>query len=75
MEQALPDSALGRMYHCIKNPNSTLDNMLHVQSLNPVLLEVHVGLYFQLMKGRSDVSLAEQEMVAVHVSMLNKCGY
>lgn len=46
-----------------------------VQSLHPAGLEGHIRLYRALMFGRSPLSRAEREAIAVVVSALNRCFY
>lgn len=56
-------------------PQGNLDHILKIHSLNPRSLQVHYDLYRHLMYGRSDLSRADREMIAVVVSKVNHCHY
>ncbi len=49
--------------------------ILRLQSLRPDLLDLFVRLYIALMYGRSDLTRAQREMIAVVVSRENRCHY
>ncbi len=51
------------------------DNVIMVHSLNPKSLEFHYQLYAQLMRGRSDLSRIQREMIGVVTSATNHCHY
>ena len=51
------------------------DNILMVHSLNPKSLKLHYQLYAHLMRGKSDLSRAQREMIAVVTSAANHCYY
>lgn len=50
-------------------------HILQVQSLDAKALDLHYSLYRHLMFGRSPLSRAEREMIAVVVSRVNRCKY
>jgi alkylhydroperoxidase family enzyme len=52
-----------------------VDNILKIHSLNPPSLHGHYELYKTVMRGRSDLSKAQREMIAVVASAANKCHY
>ena len=52
-----------------------VDHVLKIHSLNPRSLDDHYRLYAYLMRGRSDLSRVEREMIAVVVSKVNGCFY
>lgn len=52
-----------------------LDHILKIHSLNPPSLEGHVNYYAHLMRGPSGLSRAEREMIAIVVSVENRCRY
>lgn len=52
-----------------------VDNILKIHSLNVKSLETHFNLYAHLMRGRSDLSRAQREMIAVVSSVVNHCHY
>ena len=72
------DEASGRLkqlYKKYEDPSGGVDNILKIHSLNPRSLEAHFDLYATVMRGKSDLSLAQREMIAVVSSSLNKCHY
>ncbi|MCA1613453.1 MAG: carboxymuconolactone decarboxylase family protein [Acidobacteria bacterium] len=50
-------------------------NILKAHSLSPAAMRAHLALYRELMFGRSELSRAEREMIAVAVSVVNRCHY
>jgi uncharacterized peroxidase-related enzyme len=50
-------------------------NILKVHSLNPTAMGNHLELYMTLMFGKSGLSRAEREAIAVVVSAANDCAY
>jgi alkylhydroperoxidase family enzyme len=52
-----------------------VDNIIRIHGHNPPSMEAHVDLYRCLMFGRSPLSRAQREMIAVTVSTLNRCFY
>jgi uncharacterized peroxidase-related enzyme len=72
------DEAEGRLkelYEKVREPWGGVDNILKIHSLNPPSLEAHFQLYATLMRGRSDLSRAQREMIAVVASAANRCHY
>ena len=72
------DEAKGRLrelYAKLVEPWGGVDNILKIHSLNPPSLDAHFELYKTLMRGRSGLSRAEREMIAVVVSAANQCHY
>ena len=72
------DAAEGRlaeMYRRMAEPDGTVDNILKIHSLNPPSLQGHFDFYKTLMRGRSGLSRAQREMIAVVVSAANRCHY
>lgn len=57
------------------SPKEKPDNILRIHSLNPRSMQTHYDLYRHLMYGKSDLSRAEREMIAVVVSRVNSCHY
>jgi len=50
-------------------------NLVKAMSLNPETLRASMELYRAVMFGRSEVSRAERELLAVVVSRANDCHY
>jgi alkylhydroperoxidase family enzyme len=72
-EQA--DGELGALYADMIEPWGGVDNIMKIHSLNPPSLSGHSELYQTLMRGRSDLTRIQREMIAVVVSALNHCRY
>jgi alkylhydroperoxidase family enzyme len=66
---------LAELYSKLVNPEGQVDNILTIHSLNPESLEAHLALYKTMMFGRSPLSRAQREMIAVVVSAANRCHY
>jgi uncharacterized peroxidase-related enzyme len=66
---------LAEIYRRLVEPWGGVDNILKVHSLNPPSLAAHFELYKTLMRGKSGLSRAEREMIAVVVSAANRCHY
>ena len=72
------DEATGRLkelYQKYKEPWGGADSIIAVHSLNPKSMKTHYDLYSHLMRGRSDLSRIQREMIAVVVSAVNRCYY
>ena len=63
------------LYDRTRGPGGGVDNILRVHGLNPPSLLAHFELYKTLMRGRSDLSRAQREMIALVVSSINECHY
>jgi uncharacterized peroxidase-related enzyme len=62
-------------YQRTRDSAGNVANILQVHSLNPAALRTHFDLYRTLMFGRSELSRAQREMIAVVVSKTNGCHY
>lgn len=69
------DGELKAMYSDLIEPWGGVDNIMKIHSLNPPSLLGHSVLYQTLMRGQSDLTLVQREMIAVVVSALNGCRY
>ena len=67
--------ALAESYRRYQEPSGQVDNILKIHSLNPKSLDTHFELYAHLMRGPSELSRLERELVAVAVSQANDCHY
>lgn len=54
---------LKKLYEKYIEPAGVVDNIMMVHSLNPKSLKTHHELYAHLMRGRSDLSRAQREMM------------
>lgn len=71
-------AATGRLkalYSKMIEPWGGVDNILKIHSLNVPSLQAHFDLYKVLMRGRSGLSRAQREMIAVVASAANHCRY
>ena len=66
---------LKELYEKYVEPTGVVDNILKVHSLNVKSLKAHYDLYAHLMRGRSDLSRVQREMIAVVASVVNHCHY
>lgn len=70
------DGYLAELYDEYRDPkHGVVDNILKIHSLKPQTLRDHGQLYVHTMRGRSELSRAEREMIAVVVSAINQCHY
>jgi len=69
------EGELNKMYQKLIEPWGGVDNIMKIHSLNPPSLSGHFELYSTLMRGRSDLTRVQREMIAVAVSALNRCKY
>ena len=69
------DGKLAEMYAELTQRRGKISNILKVHSLNPQAMSDHLDLYMTLMFGKSGLSRAEREAVAVVVSATNECEY
>lgn len=70
------EGVLAELYQQYQDPvHGVVDNILKVHSLKPTTLDDHGRLYVHTMRGRSELSRAEREMIAVVVSAINECHY
>lgn len=74
----LEDKATGdlkRAYEEVLRTRGKISNIMRAQSLNPNVLRSHLELYVTLFFGKSGLSRAEREMIAVTLSAGNRCNY
>jgi len=72
------DEAEGRLkdlYDKYKEPWGGVDHIVSIHSLNVKSMKTHYDLYAHLMRGRSDLSRSQREMIAVVSSVANHCHY
>lgn len=69
------DEKLAEVYATLIAQRGKVSNILKVHSLNPEALGNHLDLYMTLMFGKSGLSRAEREAIAVVVSANNDCQY
>lgn len=69
------DGKLADMYAELIEKRGKISNILKVHSLNADAMGRHLDLYMTLMFGKSGLSRAEREAIAVVVSADNDCAY
>ena len=69
------EGKLGELYKKYMEPWGGVDNIMKIHSLNVKSMETHFNLYAHLMRGRSELSKIQREMIAVVVSTIDKCHY
>lgn len=69
------DGKLAEIYAELVEKRGKVANILKVHSLSPDALGNHLDLYMTLMFGKSGLSRAEREAIAVVVSANNECAY
>ncbi len=75
IDEAEADGKLRELYARIREPWGGVDNIMKIHSLNPGSLQGHLEFYRTLMRGRSPLTRAQREMIAVAVSAVNRCHY
>ncbi len=70
------DGRLSELYSQAVDPSSgKVDNILKIHSLHPRGLKTHLELYKAVMTGTQTLPKVEREMIALIVSVLNRCHY
>ncbi|MCI0713446.1 MAG: carboxymuconolactone decarboxylase family protein [Chloroflexi bacterium] len=69
------EGKLKEWYEKLIEPWGGVDNIMKIHSLNIPSLKAHYELYVTLMRGKSDLSRAQREMIAVVTSAINHCRY
>lgn len=78
IEETEVDDAEGRLaeiYAELLEKRGKVANILKVHSLHPEAMSNHLDLYMTVMFGKSGLSRAEREAIAVVVSASNECDY
>ena len=66
---------LARIYKGCMRSWGGVDNIIKAHSLSVPALRSLMLFYDQVMHGDCDITLEQREMIAVTVSVLNKCHY
>ena len=69
------EGRLAEVYAELLEKRGKVANILQVHSLNPNAMASHLDLYMSIMFGKSGLSRAEREAIAVVVSATNECEY
>jgi len=62
-------------YEDLRSSRGKIAEVHKIQSLNPKALVAHMELYMETMFGKSPLKRKQREMIAVVVSVSNKCRY
>ena len=69
------EGELKKVYDTMIEPWGGVDNIMKIHSLNVPSLKAHNLIYGTLMRGRSDLSREQREIIAVVASVANHCKY
>jgi uncharacterized peroxidase-related enzyme len=72
------ENATGRLkeiYEALISKRGKLADVHTIQSLRPESIVMHMDLYMEIMFGKSELTRANREMMAVVVSVQNNCEY
>ena len=69
------EGELKAIYDDLVSKRGKLAEVHKIQSLNPESIVRHMDLYITIMFGKSPLSRAQREMIAVVVSVANSCEY
>ena len=69
------DGELKLTYSKLVEPWGGVDNIMKIHSLNLPSLHAHNLIYTTLMRGKSELSRVQREMIAVVASVANHCKY
>lgn len=75
VEVSEAEGKLAETYAALIKQRDKVSNILKVHSLNPDAMGAHLDLYMTIMFGKSGLSRAEREAIAVVVSANNECDY
>jgi alkylhydroperoxidase family enzyme len=78
IEMIPEEEATGRLkelYDKYTEPWGGVDNIMKIHGLNVKSMKTHYDLYAHLMRGKSDLTRVQREMIAVVVSAVNRCHY
>jgi uncharacterized peroxidase-related enzyme len=79
IEVVEPEDAEGRLeklYKSVQSADGHVDHILKIHSLRPITLKGHLEIYKAALHSKPNgLSMRERELMAVCVSLLNKCDY
>ena len=75
VHEAEATGVVQRLYRAARKRAGRVFGIVRLMSPNPPVLEASIGLYQAIMKGPSQLSTAERELVATVVSRTNGCHY
>lgn len=79
IETVAAESATGdlaELYAKVSDPQTgELDHIMQIHALHPAGLQAHFELYRAVMRGTATLRLVERELIALVVSLRNRCNY
>ncbi len=63
------------VYDQVVSDRGKLSNIMKIQSLNPGAMRAHMDFYLSIMFRSNTLKREEKEMIAIVVSVVNKCDY
>lgn len=75
IDETEAEGKLKEAYENIISSRGKLSNIMKIHSLMPDTMIKHLELYKSIMFGKSNISREVKEMIAVVVSVANKCDY
>ncbi len=75
IDESHAEGLLERIYSAARKQSGRIANIIQLQSNNPPALQAMIELYRAVMFGKSPLSRARREMMAVVVSSANECHY
>ncbi len=75
VDEADAQDRLKVFYDDVRRRRGRVSNVMKVHSLDPESMRLHLDLYVHLMFGKSTLTRAQREMIAVVVSVTNGCRY
>lgn len=75
VDEADASGELKEAFEIAAKARGSVANILKIHSVHPKALLRHLELYVELMFGRSELTRAQREMIAVVVSATNRCHY
>ena len=75
IDEEKAEGKLKEVYESIVGSGRKMPHILKVQSLNPEAMKAHYQFYRSIMFGKSNLTRAQREMIAIVVSAENGCFY
>jgi uncharacterized peroxidase-related enzyme len=75
IDETQADETLKQSFDKVRAGRGVVANILKIHSVHPKVMTAHLQLYRELMFGRSELTRAERETIAVAVSVVNHCHY
>lgn len=75
VDEAEATGYVKQVYHATRRSWGGVDGIIKAHTLNDKALRALMTFYNGVMHGDCDLTLAQREMIAVTVSVLNECEY